>query len=490
MRVARCSPRTASASASSSSSASKLETVRDFIHDSLYNRAVGYFERNVNILKPSPGKDIKFSELKDQQDYVSTVRRLYQQRIVQHGNSADSERAPRSEEELSADKASRDLYQLWHTPSTIFRPYFGRGIGKCILSRWDGSSPLVVYEVGPGNGSLCEDILGYFQDQIPEHMDSIEYNFIEISKFQAENILAGVQSNFPSTIRIHNMSFLDWQIVEKRKSFVIAMEVFDNLAHDVVRLTEQSSDGGSVLVEQGMVASSDRSSIRAAPGIDQSQTLKKEKKYEEVFVPLEDSLMIDLISTMDAAGHKWYSQKGKNKLWDIALNLWPFNYFQTSADKEFIPSGSFMFMKTLVKFFPRHCFIMSDFDYLPPTVSAYNGPVVQTRYKGKTVGSSTYLLQKGLCDIFFSTDFYLLEGVYKRLYAKEVENRRTNFCENATSTEDGPELDVEVLKHREFCEEYTEHSVMKTSSGYNPILDDFSNVSFLVGETKSCFKQE
>ncbi|CAM9517717.1 unnamed protein product, partial [Ectocarpus fasciculatus] len=433
----------ASASASSSSSASKLETVRDFIHDSLYNRAVGYFERNVNILKPSPGKDIKFSELKDQQDYVSTVRRLYQQRI----------------EELSADKVSRDLYQLWHTPSTIFRPYYGRGIGKCILSRWDGSSPLVVYEVGPGNGSLCEDILGYFQDQIPEHMDSIEYNFIEISKFQAENILAGVQSNFPSTIRIHNMSFLDWQIVEKRKSFVIAMEVFDNLAHDVVRLTEQSSDGGSVLVEQGMVASSDRSSIRAAPGIDQSQTLKKEKKYEEVFVPLEDSLMIDLISTMDAAGHKWYSQKGKNKLWDIALNLWPFNYFQTSADKEFIPSGSFMFMKTLVKFFPRHCFIMSDFDYLPPTVSAYNGPVVQTRYKGKTVGSSTYLLQKGLCDIFFSTDFYLLEGVYKRLYAKE--------------------LDVEVLKHREFCEEYTEHSVMKTSSGYNPILDDFSNVSFL-----------
>ena len=201
---------------------------------------------------------------------------------------------------------------------------------------------------------------------------------------------------------------------------------------------------------------------------------------------LEDSLIIELINSMDAAGHKWYSQKGKNKLWDVALNIWPFNYFQTAADKEFIPSGSFMFMKTLVKCFPRHCFIMSDFDYLPPTVSAYNGPVVQTRYKGKTVGSSTYLLQKGLCDIFFSTDFYLLEGIYKVLYTKEVVNR----AEIPNSNEVVQLVDVEVLKHREFCLEYTDHSVTQTSSGYNPILDDFSNVSFLIGETKSYPKKK
>lgn len=452
--------------------------LRDFIHDSLYSREVGYFERNVNILKPTPGTDIPFEQLKDEQDYLSKVHRLYQTNIHQFGNSA----ASRSSSSPKIDAAERDLYQLWHTPSTLFRPYYGRAIGQCILCKWDGCSPIVVYEVGPGNGSLSEDILQYFKDEIPDVMPRVEYNLVEISKYQSDNILVGVQGKYPENIKIHNLSFLDWSVTETRKAFVLAMEVFDNLTHDVLSLSDESSDHGFYVgISQGMVVATSR--LHSAIGnCNQSRS----PKYEEFFIPVEDPLISELMTCMDSLGHKWFAQKGKNKILDAVLNIWPFKLFQTAGvEKEFIPTGAYLFIKTLINKFPQHCFIMSDFDYLPPTVSGFNGPIVQTRYKGKTVGSSTYLLQKGLCDIFFATDFELISGIYKHLYNQKPKNLLSCHPKNMEVHIAEDTISAVVLKHRDFCLQYADHKALQTSSGYNPILDDFLNVSFMIGESSN-----
>lgn len=212
----------------------------------------------------------------------------------------------------------------------------------------------------------------------------------------------------------------------------------------------------------------------------------KQQEYHEYFAPLSDPIIAELVECMDAAGHKWYTQKGKSSAWDFALNIWPLSLFQVSSNKEFIPTDAFRFLKTLVQFFPNHYFIMSDFDYLPPTVNGFNGPVVQTRYKGKTVGSSSYLLQKGLCDIFFSTDFNLMASLYQHIC------RNRHKIGNSANAPAGVNEEVKsggdeiigavVLKHRDFCLTYADHEATKTSSGYNPILDDFSNVAFLIAE--------
>lgn len=450
--------------------------VRDFIHDSLYSRAVGYFERNVNILKPCPGKDIQFEKLKDENDYNNTVRKIYDDNISQHGNSWRREVAAPGDGSKST--AERDLYQLWHTPSTLFRPHYGRAIANCILRKWDGKAPIIIYEVGPGNGSLCEDIMLHFQQEIPSHIDKVEYHLIEISKYQADNILVNLLNKFPKNIRIHNISFLQWSIVERRKVFVLAMEVFDNLTHDVIRLIKNRRDG-VIDIQQCMV-------VERHAFVEEFGQPSVQVKYEEVFIPVSDPLILELTECMDHIGHNWYYHKGKNELWNMALNAWPLSELNLAGNKEFIPSGSFQFMKILLSKFPNHCFVMSDFDYLPPTVSGFNGPVVQTRYKGKTVGSSTYLLQKGLCDIFFPTDFNLLAEMYKLLHLKAMSHRASILYSECTiSDKDGCGFDISVLKHRDFCLEFADHKLTQTISGYNPMLDDFSNVSFLIGETES-----
>jgi hypothetical protein len=466
--------RVAARAASSQGQSQKADLVlaRDFIHDSLYNRMVGYFEKNVNILKPQPGKDIEFGKLRDQEDYHATVRRMYTREISEHsrnGTGGETKAETKAEAETETEMEGSDLFQLWHTPSTVFRPYYGRALGQCILQRWDKTSPIVIYEVGPGNGSLCEDIMQFLEEKVPTAMSTLEYNLVEISQFQAKNILSGIKQKYPDNIVIHNMSFLDWSKVEKRDSFVVAMEVFDNLPHDVVRI---SKDGELVQIEQGMVHSADvlHGGDSSGSGYSSRNQIIKKHEYQELFVPLSDPIIAELVRCMDMTGHKWYTQKGRNSVWDFALNSWPLSAFQATPDKEFVPTDAFRFMKTLIQYFPNHYFIMSDFDYLPPTVDGYNGPVVQTRYKGKTVGSSTYLLQMGLCDIFFSTDFRLLADLYKQL------------CTTHRSEIDSS--DTQVLKHREFCLQYAEHEAMKTASGYNPILDDFSNVSFLIGENR------
>ncbi len=68
-----------------------------------------------------------------------------------------------------------------------------------------------------------------------------------------------------------------------------------------------------------------------------------------------------------------------------------------------------------------------------------------------------YLVEEGKCDIFFPTDFNVLQRMYRDICGR----------------------DALVSTHRDFMLAHADHQKTSTRSGYNPLLDDYSNMSLL-----------
>jgi len=392
------------------------ELVRDFVHDCLYNPTIGYFSKNVNIF--NTGDPIQFNHLKDQEEYNRVLYDLYK-------------------EQSKVEK----FYQLWHTPSELFKPWYGNAVARymveeCMKSGVNG--PLIIYEIGPGNGTLCEGIIEYIKVKYPEIYESgLEYNLIDISK-SLHAIQKTRLTSFSPRVKHYCESILEWKFRDNRPCFIIAMEVLDNLPHD--RIMYQSD--GELM--QGVVWTNDRAKYSDVPG-----------KYVEVFVPANDKVILELVGLMDKVG--WISPSLRWTLRDLVSHV-PYFEYSNSMRSEFIPTGPYQFIKQVTKLFPNHRLVISDFDRLPDTIQGHQSPVVQTRYQGDTVNCSTYLLQRGLFDIFFPINFGLLSKLYKEIVKR----------------------DSKIMRHKEFCVKYGDVEKTKTRSNYNPMLEDFENVSMLL----------
>lgn len=417
--------RSSSASALSLKMTRAPELVRDFIHDCLYNPEIGYFQRHVNIFSTRSHTSIPFRTLRDQDDYNKLVYGMY----------------------AAQTKPGQKFHQLWHTPSELFRPWYAQGIAEWALKGGQtcDSDPLIIYEVGPGNGSLCGDICEYIKDRYPEQFPSMEYHLVEISAHLVKKQLQALQLRFPKQIHVHNRSFLHWTRKEHRPSIILAMEMFDNLPQDRIRFVDQ--DGS---LEQAMVITNDSTRFG-----------DPQQRFTQVFYPINDSLILELVNTMEAINYPWPHLH--RTIVDAMLRIWPLSLFAFDQPwhSEFIPTGLFSFLKTLVAYFPHHRFLMTDFDALPDAIPGFGGPVVQTRYEEETVACSTYLLERGLFDIFFPINFPLVAKILSHLQPKSPPN-------------------IQILKHSEFCSQYMTIKEMRTQSGYNPLLEDFRNVSFLL----------
>ena len=91
---------------------------------------------------------------------------------------------------------------------------------------------------------------------------------------------------------------------------------------------------------------------------------------------------------------------------------------------------------------------------------------------GKTTDHATYLVPPGSADIFFPVDF----GLSARLYAAAARDATGDAA---------PQVTTQVLKSREFFETYANVGQTACSGGgYNPLLEDFSNTSFLLASTQ------
>ncbi|CAK9440641.1 uncharacterized protein LODBEIA_P46580 [Lodderomyces beijingensis] len=415
-----------------------LMSSADFIEDSLYNKHYGYFSKEVEIFQPD--KPFKYSDVADVDDFVENWRQSYPK----------------------ADPKSKSL-QLWHTPTELFNPHYGESLARYILLNYklNGSYPyedLVIYEMGGGNGTLMCNILNYIKQQEPEIYDRTQYKIIEISNQLAEKQAKSYQKRLQSEglsadkLEIFNKSIFDWDKVVDEPCFFIALEVFDNFAHDVIKYDMHSGEPleGKVLIDkQG----------------DFYQFFTPElSEYSKAYLQLRESGKLSILQSSSFNAkvenlkslfkqvHPLFESPTMVKLKNSVL---PFNDDLTTA--EYIPTRLVKFFNILKHRFPNHSLISSDFHYLPNTIAGYNGPVVQTILNGDTIDVRTYMVQQGYFDIMFATDFEMAEELYKQITGKIPK----------------------ISTHREFLEKWADVNATSTKSGENPMLDFYRNASFL-----------
>ncbi|KAK4977306.1 hypothetical protein LTR28_007630, partial [Elasticomyces elasticus] len=126
--------------------------MRDFIEDSLYNPHYGYFSKQVVIYTGDP---FDFNSIDNEPQF----HRLLGERYTTFEDALD-------------EKEYNEARQLWHTPTELFRPYYGEAIARYLVTNYKLSlfpyHDLLIYEMGAGNGTLMINVLDYIRDTDPE----------------------------------------------------------------------------------------------------------------------------------------------------------------------------------------------------------------------------------------------------------------------------------------------------------------------------------
>ncbi|KAF8889316.1 S-adenosyl-L-methionine-dependent methyltransferase [Infundibulicybe gibba] len=449
---------------------------RDFIEDSLYNPHYGYFPKQA-IIFDTKETSFDFPALKDSVEFQVEVGRKY----AAYG----------------ADKHDGPGRQLWHTPTELFKPWYGRAIAQCLVSeyllKYFPYEDFIIYEIGAGNGTLAMDILDFIREEYPDVYDRTRYNIIEISGNLVQLQRKKLRRVHPC-VKISHKSIFHWNHREPAPCFFVAMEVIDNFAHDVVRY-----DLRTLQPYQGVV------------------TIDSEGEFDMIYTPVTDPL---ISSFLELRKHLSHSPPINRLLQtsDYLRRVYTSLPFAPNLSREeYLPTRLLSLLRTLRNSFPRHRLLLSDFSSLPDTIPGVCAPVVQTRFRNITVPCTKLLVKQGYFDIFFPTNFEKLRDMYEYTLARPPGSlpspmdapfspRSTPLMSNATSLSLGSEffssqhpsnrrdpLDgvtsasglpvgerkSSVFTHSEFLETYADLSSTRLRSGENPMLDFYKNVKFL-----------
>ncbi|KAJ3332663.1 hypothetical protein HDU76_013477 [Blyttiomyces sp. JEL0837] len=408
--------------------------VRDFIHDSLYNPNYGYFSKKAHIF--SLKEPIPFNSLRDNYAFMNHLADLY--KVVENEPSVRNPSAR----------------QVWHTPTELFKPYYGYALAKYIVSEFKSdpkrATDLQIYEVGGGNGTLMTNILDWIEKEEPELYKRTTYVIIEISASLA-SIQQRQKGQRHQNYKVINQSIFEWKAVVESPCFLIAMEVIDNFSHDLVRY-----DATSEKPYQGVVI------------------IEDDGDYREAYEPQQDQLISRFLKLRDDLGYK--TPVLANPLLRRMRQALPFAGNLTKP--EFLPTMNLLFLDTLKRNFPQHRLILSDFNQLPDTIEGHMAPVVQTRYQGGMVACSTYLVQPGWFDIFFPTDFSLLQQMYNSVCrGKQSDQDQTQVSPDDATPAKGSAI---IMSQRDFLMKYADLPATRTRSGEYPMLSLYKNFSFLL----------
>jgi hypothetical protein len=427
---------------------SSIVSSYDFIFNSLYHPSYGYFSRNAEILELKNPFD--FHKVRDSNELMNTLSEVYAEKEV----LSDNIKEPR---------------QLWHTPSEVFRPWYGKAFAQYIAQHptCKSSQALHILEIGSGNGTLMRDLLDELQNCYPTVYERVQCTVVEISNALASRQKQTLQYHL-SKINHVSGSALDSIPSINEPCFVLALEVADNLPHDVIRW-----DLVSGLPLRGMV------------------TCDEWNEYEEVFVPIEPDKYVDharlarCIFLQSLKPNDLISNASLRlpKMARQALQHLPGapNLSKTT----FVPTGLLQLFEHLVAQIPKHHLILGDFNSLPNAICGTNSPVVQTRYSQTMVPVSTYLVKPGYFDIFFPTDFRALSEMYSMVRNNDYD---TELCtqtasqwsaRNRKSTVGAPST-YKVVNHSSFLEEYAEINQTATISGENAMLLFYQNCSIFL----------
>lgn len=433
-----------------STSGAQGQLVRDWIRDSLYAPKTGYF--NSSRVINSPGV-INFKTLLGRAEYETRLQELYYAGV-----------------------------QGWSTPVEIFQPYYAQAILRFILShltpsvndaafvtkqfqqapsaapygldtpmphhlrlgtpllRRDRAEPLFplrIVEMGAGNGTCALNILDHLQAYYPAVYKTCRYTVLEISESlcaQQRDLLA-VHGDH---VRIHRANAIDWRRPpaelaaaqrEREHTFVIGLEVLDNLPHDKVALGHQVTVVPRVLYDPA----ADPTPREVKPLLN---TSAQPRDWVEVAAPVSDAAVRDTLGLWEryqaaraAAGETAATESdatagGSVPWWGRIFVKWSLARARKRQvrDVVYLPTDAVRLLRAVRANFPSHTLILADFDQLPSTERRPGllAPVVARKAdaavdRGETVDEDSYLATAGSCDIFFPTDFKFLKFAYKSI---------------------------------------------------------------------------
>ncbi|QRW16843.1 SAM-dependent methyltransferase [Rhizoctonia solani] len=441
---------------------------RDFIDDALYNPHYGYFPKQATIFTPETPFD--FAEIPNSRVFHQAVAERYRDYRLEAGVGTGPGR------------------QVWHTPTELFKPYYGHAIARCLISeyllKYFPYEDLVIYEIGAGNGTLAENILDFLQIEHPEVYERTRYRIIEISGSLAEKQTDRLQRRHAGIVEVLHKSVFDWTEQEPAPCFFLAMEVIDNFAHDIIRYEYET-----LRPLQAIVA------------------INQLGDFFELYEPAHDPLISRFLNLRSRIRHNSPALAPSLANNSFMRAIRPYLPFAPNmTQREFIPTKLLEFLVLIHEKFPRHRLLLSDFSSLPDTIPGYNAPVVQTRVNDMMIPCETYLVHQGYFDIFFPTNFDLLRDMYESVVGGGDDERGTrasplgsvagsiklgsNFfspqgrrkpIEGVLSSSGLAvgERKSNVYAHREFLEKYADLDATTLRNGENPMLDFYQNVKFL-----------
>ncbi|UKZ65290.1 uncharacterized protein TrAtP1_006484 [Trichoderma atroviride] len=399
--------------------------LRDFIDDSLYNPSYGYFSKEAVIF--SPGEPFDFNSMRDELEFQADLGRRYTE----------------FEDLLDEKEGESATRQLWHTPTELFRPFYGEAIARYLVSNYRLTTypydDLLIFEMGAGRGTLMLNILDYIRAADPQVYARTKFNIIEISSslaaLQNRHLLSTAESRgHADKVEIINKSIFEWDQYVPSPCFFLAMEVFDNFSHDGIRydVTTEEPLQGHVLIDG-------------------------DGDFYEFYVHELDPLAARFFRVRHAAtGGNYPKPYPSNPVLRYMSTKMPFAANLSQA--EFIPTRLMQFFDVLEKYFPAHRLVTSDFDSLPQAIKGLNAPVVQTRFQRKMVPVTTPLVHQGYFDILFPTDFNITEAIYRAITGKLTR----------------------VMTHGDFLRRWAYVEDTETRSGENPLLSHYRNASVMV----------
>lgn len=328
--------------------------------------------------------------------------------------------------------------QLWHTPTELFRPYYGEAIARYLITNYRLTlfpyHDLIIYEMGAGNGTLMRNILDYIRDTDPDVYRRTRFRIIEISPSLAQLQLQNLKkaSSFAQHldhVEIINRSIFEWDAYIHSPCFFLALEVLDNFAHDSIRydpVNERPLQGNVLIDEEGEFFEFYGKELD--PVAARYLRLREAAARSQFTTPLSNSSFL---------------RRLKHSL-PLAPNLTP---------AEWIPTRMMQFFDILRDYFPAHRLIVADFSSLPETIAGHNAPVVQTRHRRRNVSVTTPYVHQGYFDIFFPTDFKLMQDIYRTITGKLTR----------------------ILSHKEFLQKWAYLEDTQTQNGENPMLSWYKN---------------
>ncbi|KAK6541122.1 hypothetical protein TWF694_008495 [Orbilia ellipsospora] len=409
--------------------------VRDYIDDALYNPNYGYFSKEAVIFNTDTPFD--FRRIKNE----TAFHQIFAEEYKIFEDKLDEEHP-------------NDLRQLWHTPTELFRPYYGEALARYLYENYVidlyPEYDLIVYEMGAGNGTLMVNILDWLRTNVPDVYVRTQFKIIEISKRMVEQQLKSAErAGHMGHVEVINSSMFDFKTYVANPCFFLALEVFDNFAHDMIRYdleTQQPLQGYLMVDREGDFHEFYTQELE--PRTQRFLDLRR-----RINNPRHDKMFSNVIgrsfTDTGRGGSAW--SKLKNSL---KKQVW---FTENLTAPEFIPTRAMEFLELLNSRFPHHRLLMSDFDSLPEAIEGVNAPVVQTRYKRETIAVKQLFVHQGYFDILFPTDFVEISKMYELLSGKFAK----------------------VETHEKFMRSWAELGDTTTKSKENPLLTWYKNASVM-----------